>query len=163
MKRLAMAATVAMAATALPLTASAADFGVRVVIGGGDGVLVGDWRGARSAFRYGYDRGWREGTEEGHRDGSRLRDRRFWRDDDFRDADAGYRFWMGRRDDYVRGFRDGYATGYRRAYAAARPGWGDRDWERDRRDRRDWDRRDWDRDRRDGDRRDWDGDRRWDR
>ncbi len=79
-------------------------------------------RGAGPAFRYGYDRGWREGSEEGHNDGRRHRDPRFWREDEFRDGDRGYKGWMGPRWDYAAGFRRGYEEGYRRAFAAARPG-----------------------------------------
>ena len=113
---------VAGAATAWPQAAAA-----------GGRVAVGVWvspdrgpRGAAPAFRYGYDRGWREGSEEGHRDGRRCRDASFWRDDEFRDGDRGYKRWMGPRGDYIGGFRQGYESGYRRAYAAARPGWRDR-------------------------------------
>jgi hypothetical protein len=135
MKGLAMAGVLAVAAlTALPREARAADWGVRVVIGADDrGGHRDDWRGTTSALRYGFDRGWREGTEEGHRDGRRLRDRRFWREGDFRHADSGYRGWMGSRRDYQEGYRKGYSAGYRRAYAAARPDGRDRDWDRDRR------------------------------
>jgi hypothetical protein len=98
------------------------------------------------AFRYGYDRGWREGSEEGHSDGRRSRDPRYWRGGEYRDADRGYKRWMGPRWEYAAGFREGYQAGYRRAYAAARPGW--RDHDRYRSD--DWYRRD-DRYRRDDD------------
>ncbi len=140
MKRLTMAGVLAAAAvTALPLPARAADLGVRVAIGRVERAGRGpsrDWRGESQAARYGYDRGWRDGTEEGHRDGLRSRDSRYWREDDYRDADSGYRRWMGRRGDYVAGYRKGYSRGYRRAYAAARPGGRDRDWDRDRDDGR---------------------------
>jgi hypothetical protein len=156
MKGLTMAGVLAAAAvTALPLPARAADWGIRVVIAqdGREGRGPRDWRGTTSAFRYGYDRGWRDGTEEGHRDGRRSRDPRYWREGDFRDADSGYRRWMGPRFEFVKGYREGYASGYRRAYAAARPG---RNRDRDRR----WGRgRDWDRDRAD-DRGRWNDDRR---
>lgn len=77
--------------------------------------------GRAPAFRYGFDRGWREGSEEGHRDGRRRRDPRCWRHDELPDSDRGYRGWMGPRRDYLAGFRDGFRAGYRRAYAAARP------------------------------------------
>ena len=145
MKRLAMAGVLAAAAWAtLPVEANAG-WGIGVVIGGDHG------RGPRyeerggQAARYGYDRGWREGSEEGHRDGRNRRDARFWRDDDFRDADNGYRRWMGPRREYAAGYRRGFAAGYRRAYAASRPGgrYGDRDRDDRRyRDRDRWDRRD---------------------
>ena len=81
------------------------------------------------AFRYGFDRGWREGSEEGLRDGRRSHDPRYWRESEFRNACRGYKGWMGPREDYSSGFREGYRAGYRRAYASARPGWRGR-WER---------------------------------
>jgi hypothetical protein len=134
MKRLWIAGmVVAGAALALPAE-SRADW--RVLLG----VRVNDGygRGPRSegpAFRYGYDRGWREGSEEGHSDGRRSRDPRFWRERDYRNADRGYKRWMGPRWDYAAGFREGYEAGYRRAYAAARPGWHDRGRDRWKEDR----------------------------
>jgi len=102
---------------------------LRVALGMGVSYDHGTW-GGRPAFRYGYDRGWREGSEDGHRDGRHGRDPRFWRDGDYRDGDRGYKGWMGPRGDYVSGFREGYESGYRRAYAAARPGWRDREHDR---------------------------------
>ena len=106
-----------------------------------------DARGAGPAFRYGYDRGWREGSEEGNHDGRGRRDPRFWREGEYRDGDRGYKGWMGPRWDYSAGFRRGYEEGYRRAFAAARPGWRDRGrdrwgdgrYPRDDRDRRRYD------------------------
>jgi hypothetical protein len=92
------------------------------------GVAADYGRGVRSggpAFRYGYDRGWREGSEEGRNDCRKRRDPRFWREGEYRDADKGYKRWMGPRWDYAAGFRRGYEAGYRRAYAAFRPGWRD--------------------------------------
>ena len=126
MKRLWIAGMlVAGAAAALPAE-SRADSRVSV------GVAADYGRGHRGdgpAFRYGYDRGWREGSEEGHNDGRRRRDPRFWREGEYRDGDRGYKRWMGPRWDFTAGFRQGYEAGYRRAYAGARPGWrgGDRD------------------------------------
>ena len=126
MKRLWIAGMlVAGAAAALPAE-SRADWRVSV------GVAADYGRGHRGdgpAFRYGYDRGWREGSEEGHNDGRRRRDPRFWREGEYRDGDRGYKRWMGPRWDFTAGFRQGYEAGYRRAYAGARPGWrgGDRD------------------------------------
>ena len=78
-------------------------------------------RGAGPAFRYGYDRGWREG--------------------EYRHGDRGYKGWMGPRWDYTTGFRRGYEAGYRRAFAAARPGWRERDRDLDRYPHDDRDRR----------------------
>jgi hypothetical protein len=124
MKRLWIAGmVVAGAALALPAE-SRADWRVLLGIRVGDGYDHGTRREG-PAFRYGYDRGWREGTEEGHHDGRRSRDPRFWREGEYRDADRGYKGWMGPRWDYAAGFRAGYEAGYRRAYAAARPGWHD--------------------------------------
>ena len=119
MKRLWIAGMlVAGAVAALPVEARA-DWRVSV------GVVADYGRGHRGdgpAFRYGYDRGWREGSEEGHNDGRRRRDPRFWREGEYRDGDHGYKRWMGPRWDYTAGFRQGYEAGYRRAYAASRPG-----------------------------------------
>jgi hypothetical protein len=120
MKRLWIAGMLmAVAAAAWPQAASA-DW--RGAAGIGVSRDRGPWGGS-PAFRYGYDRGWREGSEEGQRDGRRCRDPRFWRDGDYRDGHRGYRQWMGFRGDYVAGYRQGYESGYRRAYAASRPGW----------------------------------------
>lgn len=123
MKRLLVAGMLMAGAAAASTQAASADW--RVGVGIGVSHDRHPW-GDSPAFRYGYDRGWREGSEEGHRDGRRCRDARFWRDDEYRDGDRGYRRWMGPRGDYVAGFRQGYESGYRRAYAAARPGWRDR-------------------------------------
>jgi hypothetical protein len=124
MKRLWIAGmVVAGAAAALPAE-SRADWRAPVE------VRIDYGRGSTSggpAFRYGYDRGSREGSEEGYGDGRRGRDPRFWREGEYRDADRGYRHWMGPRWDYAAGFREGYEAGYRRAYAAARGRGNDRD------------------------------------
>lgn len=132
MNRLAMAGVLMLAGAAALPTNARADVRVLggVVITGrgddrGDRGYRGDWRGVGPAFRYGYDRGWREGSEEGNHDGRKNRDPRFWREDEFRDADRGYKGWMGPRSEYARGFREGYKSGYRRAYASSRPGWRD--------------------------------------
>ena len=125
MKRLAMVGVLAVAAAAALPAESRADVRVGVV------VVRADHRGSSSAQRYGYDRGWKEGAREGRSDARRGRDARYWREGDFRDADSGYRHWMGPHSAYVNGYRQGYAAGYRHEYAASRPGW------RDRRDRRD--------------------------
>ena len=77
--------------------------------------------GMSPAYRYGYDRGWRQGSEVGHRDGRDRRAPRHGRGAGSRDGDRGYSPWMGPRYDYATGFRHGYVAGYRRAYAAARP------------------------------------------
>lgn len=140
MKELAMAGLLAAAALVALPAETRADWRF------GGGVVVGrdEWRGRDgNAFRYGYERGWREGSEEGHNDGRKNRDPRFWRDSDYRDGDEGYKRWMGPKYEYVAGFRRGYESGYRKAYASARPRWRDSDrWGRE--PRRDWrDERDW--------------------
>ncbi len=139
MKRLWMTGLlVAGAALALPAASQAADWGVGVRIasdhpyaqyGPGYG-----YRGSGPAYRYGYDRGWREGSEEGRNDGRKHHDPRYWRDDEYRDGDKGYKHWMGPKGEYVAGFRQGYEAGYRRAYASFRPGYGRDDDDRYRRD-----------------------------
>jgi hypothetical protein len=145
MKRLALAGVLVVAGIAALPTNARADLRVSggvVIMGRDDRGYRGDWRGVGPAFRYGYDRGWREGSDEGNRDGRRNRDPRYWREGEFRDGDRGYKNWMGPRFEYARGFREGYEAGYRRAYAASRPAWRDRD--RSGRDRYDgrYDRRD---------------------
>jgi hypothetical protein len=102
------------------------------------------WRDTGPAWRYGYDRGWRDGSESGHRDARRRREPDLRRHDDFRDADNGYKHWMGRRLEFSDGYREGFAAGYRRAYLATRPSWSDHArprWEADRHPYPDFDRR----------------------
>jgi len=136
MRRIAMAGVLAAAAFAAFPAETSAGWGIGVVLGGDRG-QGWDERGGASAARYGYDRGWREGSEQGHSDARHRRDARFWRDDDFRDADNGYKHWMGPRREYADGYRRGFASGYRRAYAASRPGWrGDERYRDDDRPRR---------------------------
>jgi hypothetical protein len=79
-------------------------------------------RVAGPAYRYGFDRGWRDGSECGHKDGRRGRGINDWPRGEPRAAERGYGPWMGPRSDYVAGYRHGYVAGYRRAYMAARPG-----------------------------------------
>lgn len=129
MKRLWIAGmVVAGAFLALPAE-SRAEWAVSVGVTRHDGYGRGSRHGG-PAFRYGYDRGWREGSEEGRNDGRRSRDPRFWREGEYRDGDRGYKGWMGLRWDYTAGFRAGYEAGYRRAYAASRPRWRDHGHER---------------------------------
>ena len=120
MKRLGVAAMVLSGAALLAPAPSTADGHFGVGFRYEQSPRVGG-----PAFRYGYDRGWREGSEEGYRDARRGRDGSFWREGEFRDGDRGYKHRMGPRPDYVAGFRRGYEDGYRRAYAAARPDWRD--------------------------------------
>jgi hypothetical protein len=132
MKRLWIAGMVAAGALLILPPESGAEWAVSVGVARYDGYGRGSRNGG-PAFRYGYDRGWREGSEEGRSDGRRSRDPRFWREGEYRDGDRGYRHWMGPRRDYTAGFRAGYEAGYRRAYAASRPRWRDDErWDDDR-------------------------------
>jgi hypothetical protein len=102
------------------------------------------WHDTGPAWRYGYDRGWRDGSEDGHRDARKRRGPDLWRHEDFRDGDKGYKGWMGPRREFSDGYREGFAAGYRRAYVAARPSWRDRAlprWEGERYPRPEYDRR----------------------
>jgi hypothetical protein len=78
-----------------------------------------DDRYRRDAYQQGFERGMREGQGRGYHDGRRDARPDFWRDRQYRDADAGYRSWMGSRREYENGFRRGYAQSYRRAYNAS--------------------------------------------
>lgn len=87
------------------------------------GVVGRDHRlGHTPAYRYGFDRGWRDGSESGHQDGRRGRGISDWPKGAPRAVEHGYGAWMGPRTDYAAGYREGYVAGYRRAYMAARPG-----------------------------------------
>jgi hypothetical protein len=127
MQRLWMAGMLVAGATlALPAASHAADWGLAVRVGP-DHPYAQYGPGSRPggpAYRYGYDRGWREGSDEGRNDGRKHHDPRYWREGEYRDGDNGYKHWMGPKGDYVAGFRQGYEAGYRRAYAAFRPGYG---------------------------------------
>ena len=124
MKRLWMAGLlVAGAALSMPAP-SRADWHIAVGVASDHGYGRGYSDGG-PAFRFGYDRGWREGSDEGRNDGRKHRDPRYWREGEYRDGDKGYKGWMGPKWDYAAGFRQGYEAGYRRAYAAFRPGWRD--------------------------------------
>lgn len=106
---------------AVPERASAAvrvDIGIGLV---GRPLYVGDngYR-SRDAGRYGFERGYREGTDQGYQDGRQGRRFSFVRDNDFRDADDGFKGWMGSRHVYANGFQRGFADGYRRAFDQGR-------------------------------------------
>ncbi len=112
---------VSAAALAVPAKAAA---GVHVDVGFalvGRPLYAGDsgYR-SRDAGRYGFERGYREGTDEGYADGRKGRRFDFVRDGDFRDADDGYKGWMGSRHGYANGFQRGFAEGYRRAFEQGR-------------------------------------------
>ena len=124
-----------LTSSALALLVLAAPAAAKAETHVGIGIVVGGRYDSRDAFRYGLERGRREGAEHGYRDGRRNRGFDFWRDSEYRDGDRGYKRWMGPRWDYAAGYRQGYAAGYRQAYASARPGWRDRN-NRDRDDDR---------------------------
>ena len=129
---------------AVPQQAAA---GVRVDVGiglMGRPLYVGDngYR-SRDAGRYGFERGHREGTDQGYEDGRKGRRFDYVRDGDYRDADDGYKGWMGSRHAYANGFQRGFAEGYRRAFEQGRRDRRGRDDrrgydDRDRRDRNRW-------------------------
>jgi hypothetical protein len=75
----------------------------------GIGIFLGrDSRyGRPDTFRLGYDRGYREGTEHGYKDGRKGRSSGFWHSGDYRDADEGYKGWMGPRGWLPPGLRGG--------------------------------------------------------
>ena len=124
-----------LTSSALALLVLAAPAAAKAETHVGIGIVMGGRYDSRDAFRYGLERGRREGAEHGYRDGRRNRGFDFWRDSEYRDGDRGYKRWMGPRWDYAAGYRQGYAAGYRQAYASARPGWRDRN-DRDRDDDR---------------------------
>ena len=132
---------------ASPPSEAGVQIGVGVVIGGpGHSGYAGAGTDRYGADRYGYDRGHREGTENGFKAGRHGKRFEFWRNGDYRDADIGYKGWMGPRWAYSDAFRRGYEAGYRRGYSdGLRERQGhvyhyDRDrWDRD---GRDWDDRD---------------------
>jgi hypothetical protein len=122
------------AAAAVP-TEAAAGVNVAVGISVGTPVLASQaGHGGRDASRFGFDRGYREGAENGYADGRKGRRFEIWHDGDYRDADDGFKGWMGSRREYERSFRRGFETGYRRAFAEGA---------RDRRDRRERYDQDW--------------------
>jgi hypothetical protein len=72
-----------------------------------------DWESSRNPA---YNEGYRSGQREGERDARDRRDFGFKRDDDYQDADRGYRRAFGGRDAYRDDFRRGYEFGYDRGY-----------------------------------------------
>ncbi|MGE5244899.1 MAG: hypothetical protein ACM3SQ_11785 [Betaproteobacteria bacterium] len=74
-------------------------------------------RGARyDVGRRAYENGYREGLRHGESDARDGRRFDVQRQDDYRDADEGYRRGYGDRDDYQRAYRQGFAAGYAEAY-----------------------------------------------
>jgi len=114
---IAAGAVAASALTAIPAQAGI----IELIFGGGY-----DRRGRYRDYGYqrnqytrgrGFDRGYRDGVKHGRKDGDKGRGFYVARDNDFRDADNGYRRDYGPRYEYARGYRDGYEEGYRRGYA----------------------------------------------
>lgn len=71
----------------------------------------------RQVDRRAYDVGYREGLKNGENDVRRGRDYSYTRDNEYRDADKGYRRSDGNLDQYRRSFRQGYQTGYNEAFS----------------------------------------------
>lgn len=88
----------------------------------GIGIVLGSGyrSGHPDTFRLGSERGYKEGAEQGYKDGRRGKAFNFWHDGDYRDADEGYKGWMGPRWEYANGFRRGYEEAYRRSFATGR-------------------------------------------
>jgi hypothetical protein len=66
--------------------------------------------------RRAYDNGYREGLTRGRDDARRGRQFSYARDNEYRDADNGYRRQDGDRDAYHRSFRQGFEAGYTEAF-----------------------------------------------
>ena len=109
-----------MATTAVAAVPTEAAAGVNVAVGVSVGtpVLVAQTGyGGRDVSRFGFDRGYREGAENGYQDGRKGRRFEIRHDGDYRDADDGFKGWMGSRRAYEHSFRRGFEAGYRRAFS----------------------------------------------
>ena len=118
---LGLAAVAVLPLLAQPARAADVRVGVGITVGANDpryGTPYGYGNGRRpaSTYRYGFDRGRAEGARDGYHDGSRGRRFELYREGDFRDADKGYKGWMGPRYEYARGYQRGFEQGYRQAY-----------------------------------------------
>ena len=82
------------------------------------------------ARQYGYDRGFHDGQKRGQHEG-RENDPYDYHTPDWRQATKGYKDWMGPVNAYQNGYQQGYANGFRNGFIAERPGWRDRDGDRD--------------------------------
>ncbi len=99
----------------------------------GRGYGQGPYAYGADVQRIAFDNGYKEGLEHGEKDARRNRPYSLERNDDFRDADEGYRRSFGDREFYRQTFRDGFARGYREAYDRwSRGRYDDRDHDRDR-------------------------------
>ena len=72
----------------------------------------------RDIERIAHQNGYHEGREAGEKDARRGRSFSVGRDNDFRDADEGYRRKYGDREFYRHEFREGYRAGYTDGYNA---------------------------------------------
>jgi hypothetical protein len=114
------------AVVAAALTAMPAQAGIFDIFGSGDEGRYRDYgyQGRQYTRSRGFDRGYQDGLKHGRKDGDKGRSFNVRRDDDFRDADNGYRREYGPRNEYARGYRGGYEEGYRRGYAEYGGGYG---------------------------------------
>lgn len=137
-----LAAVAVLPFFALPAHAADVRVGVGITIGSSDPRYgrpygYGYGRGPVDTYRYGYDRGRAEGARDGYHDGSRGRRYELYREGDYRDADKGYKGWMGPRWEYARGYQRGFEHGYRQAYDQGLRHCRSRGYDRHRGDRRD--------------------------
>jgi len=77
--------------------------------------MTHDRNDRESAYRYGYEAGYREGFDHA-RDDYRRGVGYDLRSHEYRKADFGYQKWMGKKGDYKKGYRNGYELGYREGY-----------------------------------------------
>jgi len=118
----------AVSAAVIPLlagTAHAADVrvgvGITIAPSGPHYARQGYGYGRRpDAYRYGYERGQSEGARDGYHDGERGRRFELYREGDYRDADKGYKGWMGPRYEYARAYQRGYEQAYRQGFEQGR-------------------------------------------
>jgi hypothetical protein len=110
---------------------------VSVVLALGAFSFAQDWddyyhRGGNVAQtrQYGYDSGFRDGEKRGRHEG-RENDPYDYHTPDWRQATRGYKSWMGPVNAFQNGYQQGYADGFRSGFISERPGWRDRDGDRD--------------------------------
>jgi hypothetical protein len=109
---------------------------VSLMLAMGSLAVAQDWdnynRGGNSAQarQYGYDNGFRDGEKRGRHEGHEN-DPYDYHTPDWRQATHGYKGWMGPVNAFQNGYQQGYADGFRSGFIAERPGWRDRDGDRD--------------------------------
>jgi len=74
----------------------------------------------------GYERGFRDGSKHGLRDVRSRRGFNYRHDNNYWEADNGYRSSYGPRHEYASGYREGYRAGYEEAFATRGYGHGRR-------------------------------------